>query len=106
MFNNLQQSGALSKVFNWFNGEVTKLNLTRNAIKGVFGKALSSLGIKKAFNPLGAFEEFEIYSLNRLNASKTLPLLLIFQKKVMEFVVEGFLNMAGGARAEGNGDPA
>ena len=30
IFNNLQQSGSLQKAFGWFNGEVTKLNLTWN----------------------------------------------------------------------------
>jgi hypothetical protein len=53
IFNNLQQSGSLQKSFDWFNGEVAKLNLTGEAIKGLFGKALKSLGITDAVNPMG-----------------------------------------------------
>jgi len=98
IFNNLQQSGSLQKAFGWFNGEVAKLNLTWNAIKGLFGKALSSLGIKDALNPMGAFEKVKNVFVEPIGRIKNFA--VSAGTKVMEFAFEGFLNTAGGAGAK------
>jgi len=98
IFNNLQQSGALQKAFNWFNGEVAKLNLTGEAIKGLFGKALNSLGISDAVNPMGAFEKVKKVFVEPIGRIKNFA--VSAGTKVMEFAFEGFLNRAGGASAK------
>jgi hypothetical protein len=98
IFNNLQQSGALQKSFDWFNGEVAKLNLTGEAIKGVFGKALNSLGISDAVNPIGAFEKVKNVFVEPIGRIKNFA--VSAGTKVMEFAFEGFLNRAGGAGAK------
>jgi hypothetical protein len=98
IFNNLQQSGALQKSFDWFNGEVAKLNLTGEAIKGVFGKALNSLGISDAVNPMGAFEKVKNVFVEPIGRIKNFA--VSAGTKVMEFAFEGFLNRAGGAGAK------
>jgi len=98
IFNNLQQSGALQKSFDWFNGEVAKLNLTGEAIKGLFGKALNSLGISDAVNPMGAFEKVKSVFVEPIGRIKNFA--VSAGTKVMEFAFEGFLNRAGGAGAK------
>jgi len=98
IFNNLQQSGALQKSFDWFNGEVAKLNLTGDAIKGLFGKALKSLGISDAVNPMGAFEKVKSVFVEPIGRIKNFA--VSAGTKVMEFAFEGFLNRAGGAGAK------
>jgi len=98
IFNNLQQSGALQKSFDWFNGEVAKLNLTGDAIKGLFSKALNSLGITDAVNPMGAFEKVKNVFVEPIGRIKNFA--VSAGTKVMEFAFEGFLNMAGGAGAK------
>jgi hypothetical protein len=95
IFNNLQQSGTLQKAFDWFNGEVAKLNLTGEAIKGLFGKALNSLGISDAVNPMGAFEKVKNVFVEPIGRIKNFA--VSAGTKVMEFAFEGFLNRAGGA---------
>jgi len=98
IFNNLQQSGTLQKSFDWFNGEVAKLNLTGDAIKGLFGKALKSLGISDALNPMGAFEKVKNVFVEPIGRIKNFA--VSAGTKVMEFAFEGFLNKAGGAGAK------
>src|SRR6476661_2731801 len=98
IFNNLQQSGSLQKAFGWFNGEVAKLNLTADAIKGLFAKALKSLGISDAVNPRGAFEKVKNVFIEPIGRIKNFA--VSAGKKVMEFAFEGFLNRAGGAGAK------
>jgi hypothetical protein len=98
IFNNLQQSGSLQKSFDWFNGEVAKLNLTGEAIKGLFGKALNSLGISDAVNPMGAFEKVKSVFVEPIGRIKNFA--VSAGTKVMEFAFEGFLNRAGGAGAK------
>jgi hypothetical protein len=98
IFNNLQQSGSLQKAFDWFNGEVAKLNLTGEAIKGLFGKALNSLGISDAVNPMGAFEKVKNVFVEPIGRIKNFA--VSAGTKVMEFAFEGFLNRAGGSGAK------
>ncbi|MFB2983622.1 Rossmann-like fold-containing protein [Microseira sp. BLCC-F43] len=98
IFNNLQQSGSLQKGFDWFNGEIAKLNLTWDAIKRLFGKALNSLGVRDALNPVGAFEKVKNVFLEPIGRIKNFA--VSAGTKVMEFAFEGFLNMAGGAGAK------
>src|SRR6476661_6037432 len=98
IFNNLQQSGSLQKAFGLFNGEVAKLNLTADAIKGLFAKALKSLGISDAVNPRGAFEKVKNVFIEPIGRIKNFA--VSAGKKVMEFAFEGFLNRAGGAGAK------
>jgi hypothetical protein len=95
IFNNLEQSGALQRAFNWFNQEVTKLNLSIEAIKGLFGRALQSLGVGDALNPVGAFEKIKNVFTEPIVRIKNFA--VAAGSKVMEFAFEGFLNMAGGA---------
>jgi Domain of unknown function (DUF4157) len=98
IFNNLEQSGALQRAFNWFNQEVIKLNLSWDAIKGLFAKALQSLGVGDAINPLGAFEKIKNIFTEPIVRIKNFA--VAAGTKVMEFAFEGFLNMAGGAGAK------
>src|SRR6476661_504228 len=98
IFNNLQQSGTLQKAFDWFNGETAKLNLTGDAIKGLFAKALNSLGISDAINPMGAFEKVKNVFVEPIGRIKNFA--VSAGTKVMEFAFEGFLNKAGGAGAQ------
>lgn len=98
IFNNLEQSGALQRAFNWFNQEVIKLNLSFDTIKGLFASALQSLGLSDALNPFGAFEKIKNIFTEPIIRIKNF--VVSAATKVMEFTFEGLLNIAGGAGAK------
>jgi Domain of unknown function (DUF4157) len=98
IFHNLEQSGALQRAFKWFNQEVTKLNLSWDTIKSLFGKALQSLGMGDALNPNGAFEKIKNVFIQPIGRIKNFA--IAAGTKVMEFAFEGFLDMAGGASSK------
>lgn len=93
MFDNLQKSGALQKAFDWFSKEIDKLNLTWEAIKGLFRQFWDSLSASDILDPSGVYA--------RLGALFGPPLkrledfALASGKKILELIVEGALSLAG-----------
>ena len=97
-FANLQQSGAIDKAYNWFNEQITKLNLTWGTIKGLFKKAWDSLGMSDLVSPSGAFEKIKNVFTEPIGRIKTFA--VNAGTKVMEFVFEGVMG-GGGAKVMG-----
>lgn len=93
-FDNLQKSGAIDKAYHWFNEQIAKLNLTWEAIKGLFKRAWDSLGAGDILNPGGAFEKIKNVFLEPIGRIKSFA--VNAGTKVMEFVFEGV--MGGGAK--------
>ena len=93
MFENLQQSGALQRAFEWFNQEITKLNLTWETIKGLFRQFWDSLSASDALNPSGVFDRIKQLF------GPPLERLINFAKaaggKIVELIFEGALSLAG-----------
>jgi hypothetical protein len=97
-FANLQQSGAIDKAYNWFNEQITKLNLTWDTIKGLFKKAWDSLGMGDLVSPSGAFEKIKNVFTEPIGRIKNFA--INAGTKVMEFVFEGVMG-GGGAKVMG-----
>ncbi|HEY9798648.1 MAG TPA: DUF4157 domain-containing protein [Leptolyngbyaceae cyanobacterium] len=97
-FANLQQSGAIDKAYNWFNEQITKLNLTWGTIKGLFKKAWDSVGMSDLVSPSGAFEKIKNVFTEPIGRIKTFA--VNAGTKVMEFVFEGVMG-GGGAKVMG-----
>ena len=94
-FNNLQQSGAIDKAFNWFNEQIAKLNLTWETIKGLFKRVWDSLSITDLVSPSSAFEKIKNVFGEPIGRIKDFA--INAGTKVMEFVFEGVMG-AGGTR--------
>lgn len=93
MFDNLQRAGAIERAFEWFNGEIAKLNLTWEVIKGLFRTAWDSLSISDILDPANA-----IARVARIFApplARLRDFALAAGQKVLELVFEGVLSLAG-----------
>jgi hypothetical protein len=95
MFDNLQESGVIRRAYEWFTAEITKLNLTWPYIRGLFQQAWDALSITDLASPSGAWNKLrEVFGppLRRIG-----EFALAAGRKVLEFVFEGALALAGGA---------
>jgi len=98
MFKNLQESGALQKAFDWFEKELNRLNLTWNAIKTLFRRAVDALSESTILNPGGAIED--LANIFRDPIQRITRFALSVGQKVMEFVFEAAMAMAGKGGAD------
>jgi hypothetical protein len=92
-FNQLQQSGALQRAFNWLNEQVALLNLSWDAIVALFRTAWDSLSLADIPHPLAAFER--IVDLFRAPVGRIITFASNVLLKVLEFIFEGFMGAAG-----------
>ncbi len=90
----LEESKMITDAFSWLNGEITKLGLSWSAIKTAFKTAVSSISVTDVFSPLEAFNT-KIKPIFAPILAKILTLSKKVVKKVAEFVLEGFLRLAG-----------
>ncbi|NJN85628.1 MAG: DUF4157 domain-containing protein [Leptolyngbyaceae cyanobacterium SL_7_1] len=93
LFQNLQESGALQKGFDWFEKELRRLNITWNTIKALFRRAIDALSPDDILNPGGLIEE--IVNIFRAPIQRITRFALAVGQKVMEFVFEGAMALAG-----------
>jgi hypothetical protein len=93
MFDNLQQSGAIDRAFAWFNAEINQLGLTYDNIRATFRRALDSLSGWDILNPIGAIQRVVGVFTPMLAALRTFA--AAAGRKVLEFIFEGVLTMAG-----------
>lgn len=92
---NLQESGATAKAGQWLEEEVPKLGLTWEAIQALFKRAWDALDVTDLADPAGAFAKLRgIFGgpIGRLR-----DFALAAGKKLLEFVFEGAMTLAGGA---------
>ncbi len=95
IWENLQQSGAVARAGEWVSGELQRLNLTWDAIRGLFSRAWDAVGASDLLHPAAVWE--------RLSGIFSAPIARLRQfasaagGKLMEFVFEGVLTTAGGA---------
>ncbi|MBD1909760.1 DUF4157 domain-containing protein [Leptolyngbya sp. FACHB-16] len=98
LFQNLQESGALQKAFDWFGQEIQKLNLTWDVIKSLFRRAIDALSPDDILNPGGLIEE--LANIFREPIQRIVRFALNVGQKVMEFIFEGAMALAGKGGAE------
>jgi hypothetical protein len=92
-FENLQQSGALDRFFDWVSGEIGKLGLSFESIKQLFKQAWDALSVTDLLEPSEAWNKVKGIFGPPLGRIKDFA--LDAGKKVLEFIVEGVLKLAG-----------
>jgi hypothetical protein len=93
VFENLQQSGALERFFDWVSGEFGKLGLSFDSIKQLFSKGWDALSITDLLDPMGAWNKVKAIFGPPLGGIKDFA--IAAGKKVLEFILEGVLKLAG-----------
>ncbi len=90
----LEESKMITGAFSWLEGEISKLGLSWSSIKNAFKTAASSLSVTDVFSPIDAFNT-KIKPVFAPILAKILTLAKKVVKKVSEFILEGFLRLAG-----------
>ncbi|MFN6570945.1 DUF4157 domain-containing protein [Dendronalium sp. ChiSLP03b] len=92
-FKNLQESGAIERATTWLEQEIKRLNLTWEGIKALFQQAWDVLSINDITSPLKAFGK--IQNIFGPPIKRIGEFAIAVGKKVLEFVFEGVLKLAG-----------
>jgi hypothetical protein len=93
IFENLQRAGAVDRAFAWFESEVPRLGLTFDAIVGLFRRAWEAIGIGDLLDLGGLWDKVAGVFGPPLTRLKDFA--LAAAGKVLEFVFEGVLSLAG-----------
>ena len=90
---NLEKSKTIEKASAWFSQEVRKLNLTWEGIKALFRQAWDAFKVAQLLNPTLLFEKMA--AIFGPPVVKLLTFLIAVGKKVLEFIFEGAMLIAG-----------
>jgi hypothetical protein len=93
MFENLQRAGVIERAFEWFSTEISKLNLTWEAIKGLFRRAWDALSITDILDPANALAK--VTQIFGPTLARLRDFAVAAGRKILEFVFEGVLSLAG-----------
>jgi hypothetical protein len=93
IFENLEKANAIERTVKWLEAEITKLDLTVEAIVALFRKAWDVLRVTDLLDPLGLVAK--IRAIFEAPARRVLAFALAVGKKVLEFVFEGAMLLAG-----------
>jgi len=95
LFENLQQAKIIQRAHDWFTAEIAKLNITWDVIRGLFAQAWDALSVPDLADPSGAWEKLKGIFGPPLSRLRTFA--VDAGHKVLEFIFEGALALAGGA---------
>lgn len=95
MFRNLQRAGVIERAYEWVLGELARLNLSWAAIRAAIDRFLSTLGPGDLLNLGGVFRRARVIFTPIL--SRVLSFAASAGRKILEFIFEGALALAGGA---------
>jgi hypothetical protein len=90
---NLEKSKTVEKAAAWFQAEVKKLKLTWAAIKLLFAQAWDAFKVADLLNPRTLFEKMA--TIFGPPVSRLLAFLAAVGKKILEFIFEGAMLIAG-----------
>ena len=90
---NLEKSKTVEKAAAWFKAEVKKLDLTWEGIKALFTKAWDAFKVIDLLNPKLLFEKMA--AIFGPSVMRLLSFLVAVGKKVLEFIFEGAMLIAG-----------
>jgi hypothetical protein len=93
MRENLQQAGAIERAGAWFDAEIPKLGLSWDAVRGLFRRAWDALGASDLLSPTGAWQK--IAGIFGPPLARLRDFAVAAGSKVLEFIFEGVLSMAG-----------
>jgi len=95
MYTNLERSGVIERAFSWIDGELTRLQLTWAVIRGAIQGFINSLGAGDLLNLSGVVDRAR--ALFGPILSRLLTFATAAGSKILEFIFEGALALAGGA---------
>jgi hypothetical protein len=93
IFDNLQKSKTIEKTVTWLNAEITKLDLTWDKIKEIFRKAWDAFSVADLLHPIALLEKMAGIFLPP--AKRVISFAIAVGKKVLEFIFEGAMVIAG-----------
>ncbi|HBF36168.1 MAG TPA: hypothetical protein DDW50_02480, partial [Firmicutes bacterium] len=95
LYASLEEAKVIPKAAAWFKVEIQKLNITFAVIKSMFQKAWDSLSPLDLLNLSGAFEKIKPIFLAPVDRIKNF--VVKAGPKLMEFIFEGAMSLAGAA---------
>jgi hypothetical protein len=93
IFDNLQKSHTIERTVEWLNQEIIKLDLTWEKIKALFSKAWDVISTSDLLNPIGFVDK--IRDIFEAPAIRVVNFAIDVGKKVLEFIFEGVMMLAG-----------
>ena len=90
---NLEKSKTIEKAATWFKAEFLKLKLTWEGIKALFRDAWDAFKVPDLLNPKLLFEK--MWGIFGPPVTRLLAFLLAVAKKILEFIFEGAMLIAG-----------
>ena len=90
---NLEKAKTIEKAAAWFKAEVKKLDLTWQGIKLLFSRAWDAFKITDLLNPVGLVEK--MWGIFGPPVTRLIAFLVAVGKKVLEFIFEGAMIIAG-----------
>lgn len=90
---NLEKSKTIEKAATWFKTEFLKLKLTWEGIKALFSEAWDAFKVVDLLNPKLLFEK--MWGIFGPPVTRLLAFLLAVAKKILEFIFEGAMLIAG-----------
>ena len=93
IFENLEKAKTIEKTVAWLDDQITKLDLTWEKIKELFRKAWDAFRVPDLLNPLGLIAK--IADIFLPPARRVISFAIAVGKKVLEFIFEGAMIIAG-----------
>jgi hypothetical protein len=93
IFANLQRSHTIEKTVAWLDAEITKLDLSWEKIKALFRRAWDVISISDLLHPLDFVDK--IRDIFGGPVSRVIDFAIAVGKKVLEFIFEGVMMLAG-----------
>ncbi|HEX6267700.1 MAG TPA: DUF4157 domain-containing protein, partial [Burkholderiales bacterium] len=95
LFENLQRAGVIERAYQWVTGELARLNLTWALVRGAIDRFLATLGASDLLNLGGVLERAR--AIFGPIVSRAVEFARAAGRKVLEFIFEGALALAGSA---------
>jgi ribosomal protein S20 len=93
IYENLEKTGTIDKTAVWLDEQIAMLDLTWDAIKALFLKAWNSITLPEFLNPITLVDK--IVDIFGAPARRVLNFAIAAGKKVLEFIFEGAMMLAG-----------
>jgi hypothetical protein len=93
IYQNLEKARTIEKTVAWLEGEITRLDLSWEKIKELFRKAWDAFSVTDLLNPLALI--VKIAGIFAPPVKRILSFALAVGKKVLEFIFEGAMIIAG-----------
>lgn len=93
IFENLQKSKTIERTVEWLDQEIAKLDLSWEKIKALFRKAWDVISVSDVLHPIAFVEK--IRDIFEAPAIRVVNFAIAVGKKVLEFIFEGVMLLAG-----------